>query len=190
MAKVLRIIVSVERGLDPRDFVLMAFGGGGPLHACALAGDLGMRRVVIPRYPGLFSALPGIARSRRIASDVFAAFARCASLIRRRLRRCAVLRRKRCRPKRGTRRRCSCEALLTRGRPDDRFGTRSTGMRGSRSISPCRSMAMSAIAGSRFLLTARASGYAVRRTSNSANGSSGRYALHPLSLSALVEGHC
>jgi N-methylhydantoinase A len=56
MAKVLRI-VSVERGLDPRDFALMAFGGGGPLHACALAADLGMRRVIVPRYPGLFSAL-------------------------------------------------------------------------------------------------------------------------------------
>jgi N-methylhydantoinase A len=69
MAKVLRI-VSVERGLDPRDFVLMAFGGGGPLHACALAGDLGMRRVVIPRYPGLFSAL-GL-----LAADVRATFSR------------------------------------------------------------------------------------------------------------------
>ncbi len=69
MAKVLRI-VSVERGLDPRDFVLMAFGGGGPLHACALAEDLGMRRVVIPRYPGLFSAL-GL-----LAADVRATFSR------------------------------------------------------------------------------------------------------------------
>jgi N-methylhydantoinase A len=69
MAKVLRI-VSVERGLDPRDFALMAFGGGGPLHACALAGDLGMRRVIIPRYPGLFSAL-GL-----LAADVRATFSR------------------------------------------------------------------------------------------------------------------
>jgi N-methylhydantoinase A len=69
MAKVLRI-VSVERGLDPRDFVLMAFGGGGPLHACALADDLGMRRVVIPRHPGLFSAL-GL-----LAADVRATFSR------------------------------------------------------------------------------------------------------------------
>jgi len=69
MAKVLRI-VSVERGLDPRDFVLMAFGGGGPLHACALADDLGMRRVVIPRYPGLFSAL-GL-----LVADVRATFSR------------------------------------------------------------------------------------------------------------------
>ena len=69
MAKVLRI-VSVERGLDPRDFILMAFGGGGPLHACALADDLGMRRVVIPRFPGLFSAL-GL-----LAADVRATFSR------------------------------------------------------------------------------------------------------------------
>lgn len=56
MAKVLRI-VSVERGLDPRDFALMAFGGGGPLHAASLASDLGIPRVVVPRYPGLYSAL-------------------------------------------------------------------------------------------------------------------------------------
>ncbi len=69
MAKVLRI-VSVERGLDPRDFALMAFGGGGPLHACALADDLGMRRVIVPRYPGLFSAL-GL-----LAADVRATFSR------------------------------------------------------------------------------------------------------------------
>ncbi len=69
MAKVLRI-VSVERGLDPRDFALMAFGGGGPLHACALAEDLGMRRVIVPRYPGLFSAL-GL-----LAADVRATFSR------------------------------------------------------------------------------------------------------------------
>jgi N-methylhydantoinase A len=55
MAKVLRI-VSVERGLDPRDFALMAFGGGGPLHACALAEDLAIARVVVPPHPGLFSA--------------------------------------------------------------------------------------------------------------------------------------
>ncbi len=56
MAKVLRI-VTVERGYDPRDFTLMAFGGGGPLHACAVALELGIRRIVIPTDPGLFSAL-------------------------------------------------------------------------------------------------------------------------------------
>lgn len=55
MAKVLRI-VTVERGLDPRDFTLVAFGGGGPLHACALADELRIGRIVVPPDPGLFSA--------------------------------------------------------------------------------------------------------------------------------------
>jgi len=49
--------VSVERGHDPADFWLVAFGGAGPLHACALAGRLGMKGVVVPRWPGLLSAL-------------------------------------------------------------------------------------------------------------------------------------
>ena len=55
MAKVLRI-VTVERGLDPRDFSMVAFGGNGPLHGCALAEELGMRRMIVPRDPGVFSA--------------------------------------------------------------------------------------------------------------------------------------
>lgn len=55
MAKALRI-VTVERGLDPRDFALMAFGGNGPVHACALAEELGVSRVAIPAHPGVFSA--------------------------------------------------------------------------------------------------------------------------------------
>jgi N-methylhydantoinase A len=55
MAKVLRI-VTIERGLDPREFTLVAFGGGGPLHACAVAQDLGITRILIPVHPGLFSA--------------------------------------------------------------------------------------------------------------------------------------
>jgi N-methylhydantoinase A len=55
MAKVLRI-VSVERGYDARDFTLIAFGGGGPLHACAVAADIGLTRIVIPSHPGVFSA--------------------------------------------------------------------------------------------------------------------------------------
>ena len=49
--------VSVERGHDPRDFTLLAFGGAGPLHACALAEALGIRRVLIPAAPGALSAL-------------------------------------------------------------------------------------------------------------------------------------
>jgi N-methylhydantoinase A len=49
--------VSVERGYDPRTFTLLAFGGAGPLHACALAEALGIRRVLIPAAPGALSAL-------------------------------------------------------------------------------------------------------------------------------------
>jgi N-methylhydantoinase A len=49
--------VSVERGYDPRTFTLLAFGGAGPLHACALAESLGMRRVLVPNAPGALSAL-------------------------------------------------------------------------------------------------------------------------------------
>jgi N-methylhydantoinase A len=49
--------VSVERGYDPRVFTLVAFGGSGPLHAAALARELGCRRVIIPPSPGLFSAV-------------------------------------------------------------------------------------------------------------------------------------
>ncbi len=55
MAKVLRI-VSVERGHDPRDFVLTCFGGAGPMHACALAEELNIPKIIIPPNPGLFSA--------------------------------------------------------------------------------------------------------------------------------------
>ncbi len=48
--------VSTERGSDPRDYTLVAFGGGGPLHAAAVARELGIGRIVVPRHPGLFSA--------------------------------------------------------------------------------------------------------------------------------------
>ncbi len=48
--------MAIERGLDLRDFALVAFGGGGPLHAAAVARQLGILRVVVPRHPGLFSA--------------------------------------------------------------------------------------------------------------------------------------
>ncbi|MGZ8411656.1 MAG: hydantoinase/oxoprolinase family protein [Gemmatirosa sp.] len=56
MARALRR-VSVERGVDPRGMVLVAFGGGGPLHACALAERLGMRRVLVPPHAGVLSAV-------------------------------------------------------------------------------------------------------------------------------------
>jgi N-methylhydantoinase A len=56
MVRALRVI-SVERGLDPRDFALVAFGGAGPLHACALAEELGITKVLVPRASGVLSAL-------------------------------------------------------------------------------------------------------------------------------------
>jgi N-methylhydantoinase A len=56
MSKILRI-VSVERGYDPRDFSLVAFGGAGPMHACALAEELEINRIILPPNPGMFSAL-------------------------------------------------------------------------------------------------------------------------------------
>jgi N-methylhydantoinase A len=49
--------VSVERGVDPREATLVAFGGAGPLHACAVAEALGARRVVVPPAAGLLAAL-------------------------------------------------------------------------------------------------------------------------------------
>jgi N-methylhydantoinase A len=48
--------VSTERGRDPRDYALFAFGGNGPVFACAMAKELGMRQIVVPPAPGLFSA--------------------------------------------------------------------------------------------------------------------------------------
>jgi N-methylhydantoinase A len=50
-------LVSVQRGYDPRDFVLVAFGGAGPLHANALARDLGIPTVLVPPSPGIASAV-------------------------------------------------------------------------------------------------------------------------------------
>ena len=55
MMRALRV-VSVERGRDPRDCVLVAFGGAGPLHACALAEQLGMETVLVPEGAGVLSA--------------------------------------------------------------------------------------------------------------------------------------
>jgi N-methylhydantoinase A len=49
--------VTTERGRDPRDYVLIAFGGAGPIHAADLAAELGVKQVYIPLFPGLFSAL-------------------------------------------------------------------------------------------------------------------------------------
>jgi len=56
MARAIRL-VTVERGLDPSTFSLIAFGGAGPQHAVRIAKELGIRRVVVPPRPGLFSAM-------------------------------------------------------------------------------------------------------------------------------------
>jgi N-methylhydantoinase A len=75
MARALRR-VSVERGIDPRRCTLIAFGGGGPLHACALADHLAIRRVLVPPLAGVLSALGlGVAAERR---DVLASVMRHA----------------------------------------------------------------------------------------------------------------
>ncbi len=50
-------VMTVERGIDPRGFVLLAFGGAGPLHAAALAGELGIERILCPRASGVLCAL-------------------------------------------------------------------------------------------------------------------------------------
>ncbi len=69
MEKAIRV-VSVERGRDPRDYALVAFGGAGGLHACALAEALGLPQVIVPALPGALSAL-GI-----LASDVVKDYSR------------------------------------------------------------------------------------------------------------------
>lgn len=55
MVRAIRV-VSVQKGYDPRRFVLVAFGGAGPLHAVELARELGIRRILVPPYPGVTSA--------------------------------------------------------------------------------------------------------------------------------------
>ena len=55
MVRALRLI-SVERGFDPADFALVAFGGAGPLHACEVASELGVETVIVPAAPGVLSA--------------------------------------------------------------------------------------------------------------------------------------
>ncbi len=55
MANAIRVI-SVDRGIDPRNYALVACGGAGPLHACGIAEKVGMHRIVVPLHPGLCSA--------------------------------------------------------------------------------------------------------------------------------------
>ena len=64
MLRALRV-VTVERGHDPRGLALVAFGGAGPLHACALADELGMRTVLVPEAAGVLSALGLVASDER-----------------------------------------------------------------------------------------------------------------------------
>ena len=71
MVRALRVI-SVERGFDPRDFVLVAFGGAGGMHVCMLAEELGIETVLVPRAAGVLSAL-GLAISD-LRRDYVAAF--------------------------------------------------------------------------------------------------------------------
>ena len=55
MAEAIRL-VSIGRGIDPRGYALLPLGGGGPMHACALADDLGITSVIVPAHPGVLSA--------------------------------------------------------------------------------------------------------------------------------------
>jgi len=56
MADAIRFM-SIEKGFDPREFAIFAFGGAGPMHACALAKELGVPKILVPLYPGITSAL-------------------------------------------------------------------------------------------------------------------------------------
>src|SRR3954447_1010388 len=64
MVRALRVM-TVERGIDPRRFALLAFGGAGPLHAAAIADELGMTKILVPRASGVLSALGLAAADRR-----------------------------------------------------------------------------------------------------------------------------
>jgi N-methylhydantoinase A len=67
-AEMLRAVrlISVERGHDPREFALVAFGGAGPLHACELADELGIATVLVPSVAGVLSALGLVASEERL----------------------------------------------------------------------------------------------------------------------------
>ncbi|MQA75493.1 MAG: hydantoinase/oxoprolinase family protein [Solirubrobacterales bacterium] len=64
MVRALRV-VTVERGIDPRAFALMSFGGAGPMHAAAIAAELQIERILCPRASGVLSALGLLASDRR-----------------------------------------------------------------------------------------------------------------------------
>jgi N-methylhydantoinase A len=64
MVRALRVM-TVERGVDPRELALLAFGGAGPLHAAAIADELGMTRILCPRASGVLAALGLVVSDRR-----------------------------------------------------------------------------------------------------------------------------
>lgn len=64
MAETMRLL-TIDQGIDPREFALVAFGGAGPLHGAYLAQHLGMRRVIVPPFPGVFSALGALMADTR-----------------------------------------------------------------------------------------------------------------------------
>jgi N-methylhydantoinase A len=78
MARALRR-VSVERGVDPRSATLIAFGGGGPLHACGLAEQLAMTRILIPPFAGVLSAV-GLALAPERREGLASFLIRCDNL--------------------------------------------------------------------------------------------------------------
>ena len=65
MANAIRIL-TVEQGIDPRDFVLLAFGGAGATHGAEIADAIGIRRVFVPPNPGLCSAFGAMAAQVRV----------------------------------------------------------------------------------------------------------------------------
>jgi N-methylhydantoinase A len=65
MANAIRVL-SIDRGLDPREYALVAFGGAGPLHAADIATKMGMSRVIVPVYPGLTSAFGALIAEPKI----------------------------------------------------------------------------------------------------------------------------
>ena len=73
MDRALRVI-TLERGFDPRDFMLMPFGGAGPMHCCELAERLEIEQVLLPPYPGVLSALGALtgAHTREYSATVLA----------------------------------------------------------------------------------------------------------------------
>ena len=65
MANAIRVL-SIDRGLDPREYALVAFGGAGPLHAADIAAKMGMTQVIVPVYPGLTSAFGALIAEPKI----------------------------------------------------------------------------------------------------------------------------